>query len=148
MANSKHFANSTSAASELWKRLASWYGARLLDQFGTQPPPDWRETIEQCSADVIARALAEIKIEHPVHPPTFPQFAAIVSRMSYIRQHGPLPQYRLCDFVIAHRTLTPAQYRNWTYVYRGDVCVAVDIPADPVGGVPGFRVRVEEIPYA
>jgi hypothetical protein len=133
-------------AEDLWKRLLSWYGARLGDQFGARPPADWCATVDDATPAVIERALADIKIKHPLHPPTYPQFAECVSRLSYAQVRGPSDHERLHDFVVSHRTLTRAQLlAHWHYRFIDNAhCVCVDIPED--GDVPGFRVRLADLP--
>jgi hypothetical protein len=138
--------NPSPRARNFWKRLLSWYGSRLGDHYGLIPPPDWAEMVDHSSQRSLARALAEIRIECPVHPPTFPQFAAIVSRFEHADRAGPSVPEQLSDYVVNHRTLTRGQLHGWTFVYRELECVGVDIPSD--GETPGFRVRVEDLPHA
>jgi hypothetical protein len=131
-------------AREFWSRLLAWYGARVGDSYGMLPPVDWCEVIDRASPETIRRTLAEIRSEHPVHPPTFPQFDEIVSRLSFAVARGPLVQERLREFVCKHRSISAGQlWRPWTFVYNKDECVAVDVPED--GNTPGFRVRVEDM---
>lgn len=131
-------------ADRFWKRLAGWYGARLAEQYGEDPPQDWCAVVDDASNETIQRALAEIKIRHTVYPPTFPEFDAIVAKLSRAAAVEPSTAERLHDYIVNNRTLTPAQLRaRWEYHGLDGTCVAVDVPPD--GDVPGFRVRVDDL---
>lgn len=144
MTTSKH--GGSPRAQACWKRLLSWYGARLGDQFGVHPPEDWARVIDEAKRSIMDAAMNEIRSKHPVHPPTFPQFYEIVSRLSRVDSAGPAAHERLRDFVMRSRKLTFHQVRApWTFHFLdGTECVCVDIPDD--GEVPGFRVRIADLP--
>ena len=117
----------------------------LGDQFGILPPEDWAGLIDDSSAEVVARALEEIKMRHPVHPPTFPQVYEIIMRHSRVQAAGPNDFERLCAFVVKNRSLTFNQQRGWIYRHNAEhVCTALEIPAD--GDAPGFIVRLADLP--
>jgi hypothetical protein len=128
-----------------WQRMCDWYGARIAEQYGPTPPADWCGAVDDATNEAMQRALAEVKIKHPVHPPTFPQFDALISRHAHVIGTGPSLQERLGNYVLKHRTLTFTQVRMpWTYRFLGEQCIAVDIPDD--GETKGFRVRVADMP--
>jgi hypothetical protein len=132
-------------AREFWKRMLAWYGARMADQYGMTPPPDWCEAVDRTCRAGLERALAEIKQQHAIHPPTYPQFDAIVARVSRVILSGPSMHQRLREYVVKHRMLTRMQIAMpWTYRFVESECVAVDIPDD--GETKGFRVRVADMP--
>jgi hypothetical protein len=133
-------------AREFWKRMLSWYGARLADQYGMTPPADWCATVDRAGRTLDA-ALVVIRKEHAVHPPTWPQFDSIVSRVSRAIAAGPSMQSRLVEHALRAygSRLTPAQLRAaWTFHFLENECVCVDIPDD--GEVKGMRVRAADIP--
>ena len=134
-------------AKEFWRRMLAWYGARVGDQYGTLPPDDWCRSIDAATRRAVDRALDEIKIHHPVYPPTFPEFYSMLERYSK-SQSAVSDIERLRDHVVKHRQLTRMQlFTPWEFHCLDDGgCVFVDIPPD--GDVPGFRVRLEDLPHA
>jgi hypothetical protein len=137
--------NPSPRARDFWKRLLSWYGSRLGDHYGLIPPPDWAAAVDDASSRALERALAEIRIECPVHPPTFPQFDALLRRHERSERAGPSVQEQLADFVVNHRPLSRQQLRGpWTFLFRETECVGVYVPPD--AETPAFTVRVEDLP--
>jgi hypothetical protein len=111
----------SSRAQRFWERLISWYGSRLTEQYGAEPKGDWCELIDDHENEVIAAALAEIKIKHPQYPPSFPEADAIFARLKAPSQAqiGPSMLEQLSDFVHRNRTLTANQLRlPWKYLGR------------------------------
>lgn len=66
-------------AKRVWKRLAEFYGARVIEQFGALPPDPWCKVIEAYDDDAISRALINIQTSHLQYPPTLPEFSAALS---------------------------------------------------------------------
>ncbi len=65
-------------ADRTWKRLASWYGARLAEQYGDNPPEDWADLIDRTDDERLEQALAAVRRASPTHPPTLGQLEAAV----------------------------------------------------------------------
>ncbi len=151
----------------VWEKFAGWYGADIIaKQFGKIPPQEWCEAIDSIpTRDAMARALAEVKAKYVTWPPRFPEFAAIVAKVSRPDMSGPSMQHQLAEFAATYKPLTRAQRAApWTYLYRGhpgyggdpkdprnqaspDYAVTgVVIPAD--GDAPGYRIMVEDMQLA
>lgn len=130
-------------ARQFWKRMSSWYGAtRFAEAYGVEPSEDWCYVIDHASREALERALADIRANHPIYPPTFPEFDAALVRSSRPQQVGPSNADRLSAWTLKHRTMSFQQLQGWTFVYRGEECVALDVAAD--GDAPAFRVRIED----
>lgn len=138
-------------ALRFWKRLTDWYGARLVEQYGEEPPDDWCAAIDKASDRQVLDALTAIRSQHVQFPPSLPQLEQLL-RPKY--QAGPKksPQEQLCEWVVANRALTPAQLRAvWTWLYTGSpyagstdfAIVGVVIPPD--GEAPGHRIMLEDM---
>lgn len=148
----------------LWGKFSDWYGADVIaKQFGAIPPQEWCEAIDSIpTRDAMVKVLAEVRAKHVNWPPKFPEFDAIVTKVSRPAITGPSTQDRLCEFAVKNKSLTRAQLAApWTYLYRGfpglggdpkdprshasaDFAVTgVIIPAD--GDAPGYRVMVEDM---
>lgn len=136
-------------AERMWTRLTEWYGARFAEQYGITPPPDWCAVIDEATDSVIERVLSEIRVKHPAHPPTFPEFEALFAQFSPKKGVDvPSTQAQLDDFVMRVKKPPFAQCRGWTYTYETTpagqrVISGVVIPT--VGELRGFRVTVEEM---
>lgn len=147
-------------ASQLWDRLRQWYGVRLAEQFGDDPPADWRRLVDRSSNEDIKRALAVLRTKHVSHPPTLLEFEHALKPppLAHRDPHSDSVQEQLVKHVVATRRLTPAQLRGpWTFLYarrqwtdslgrsRNELadCVGVVIPAD--GDAPEIRVTCAEM---
>lgn len=65
-------------ADATWKRLSSWYGARLAEQYGAQPPEDWCELIDRTDPERLDLALMAVRRTSPAHPPTLGQLEGAI----------------------------------------------------------------------
>lgn len=63
-----------------WSAMAERYGRRWSDQYGPEASAAWRELIDRYSPDDVKGALAMLKSEAPDHPPTQPQFEALLAK--------------------------------------------------------------------
>lgn len=146
-------------AKRVWRRLVEWYGTRLIEQFGEEPPADWCTTVDGIDNDAIERGMNLIRGKYALHPPTFPQFA---EAMSPVREAATghvqnIPE-RLAEYVAKNywARLSPRQQRGpWNYFGRhfdapdltgktikdwGIEITGVDIPAD--GDSPRLCITV------
>lgn len=148
-------------AQRVWDRLSQWYGARLAEQYGDTPPPDWCEVIDDADNDTVKLVLAQIREKHTTHPPTFPEFDALFAKAKrpVAASTGPTIKEQLADFVLKHRALTREQLRMpWTFLGRqfdapgpdgkmrhnwGVEITGVVVPAD--GDALGYRVMVADM---
>lgn len=140
-------------ALHLWARLTQWYGQRLADQYGPEPPRDWCDAVDHASNDDIRRALSECRSKHVSHPPTLPEFAALLKprHLGTARREESL-QERITAYAIRTLPLTAKQRaRPWTWLHRGDAyagsqdfeITGVLIPSD--GDRPTYRVMAEDV---
>lgn len=125
--------------------MVEWYGARIAEQYGEDPPVDWCRAIDGADDTTVQRALSLIKTRYLDHPPTLPQFEAVM-RPTEAATPGPSEINQLCAYVmkIHGASLTPLQIRtSWTYSRdRAGELVAV-VPAD--GASPSVRVTALEM---
>ena len=133
-------------AKRLWQRLIEWYGTRIIEQYGAQPPDDWCQVIDEADNDTVKRGLSVIRSRYVQHPPTYPQFEQAF-RPGVTAPTGPGPADRLCAHIM--RTfgarLTAKQVRGpWTYIGTpaGEISGVV-IDADGVSA--GYRVMLADI---
>jgi len=61
-----------------WAALTERYGTRWADQYGKQPSQSWMELIDRFTPTDLRAALDTLPKECPDHPPTLPQFEAIL----------------------------------------------------------------------
>lgn len=157
MAEKKH--NASRRAMRLWQRLSEWYGARFSEQFGAAPTEDWCEIVDDNDNDTVKLALSEIRKAHTTHPPTLPEFEAIVARCKAPQNTGPSNSDRLAEWVLNNKPLTLRQkYMPWTYfgqmsdgrnaagkMERNHTVhiTGVIVPAD--GEHSGYRVTLEDM---
>jgi hypothetical protein len=144
----KHF--TSARAKRVWDRLQNWYGDSL-DQYGLAPPRDWCAAIDAMGSEVIEeRVMAEIRVEHPVYPPRFPQFDALVAKHCGERGTAPSVAARLIDYVLKHKETTRWQRgMPWTLVGRvmgnGIEITGVSVPACPQTGAQGYWVSERDL---
>lgn len=80
-------------AKRVWIRLMDWYGTRLGETYGPEPPPDWCAVVDAADNAGVKAGLAVIRREYVNFPPTFPQFAKAMKARDEERdevraQHG------------------------------------------------------------
>jgi len=155
-----HSAEVSPRAVKLWARLSEWYGTRLVETYGPVPPRDWCRLVDRSNNGDIKRALATIRLKHPSHPPTLPEFEAALKPAVPAHRDAAAPtvQERLVAHVTATQQLTRQQLRStWTWLYRRAQwtdgmnrsrdelaeCIGVVIPAD--GDIPSVRVMAEDL---
>lgn len=121
-------------AAHVWKRLGSWYGARLAEDYGPTPPRDWCTVIDRADRGVLRDALVHIRQTCPIHPPTLPQLEAAIRAVSPPSE--PPRDYReALTAEVLRRRLTPRQLISaWTWLPM-DVPVGVGKTARVIGGV-------------
>lgn len=132
-------------AKRFWLRMIEWYGVRMAEQFGDEPPEDWCRLIDESDNAAVKRALSIIRAQYVQHPPTLPQLDAALRPP--IRVTGPSTADKLCAYVMRTRghRLTARQIRTpWHYLgtMEGEI-TGVVIDAD--GEHPGFRVTVADM---
>lgn len=67
-------------ASKAWDRLRQWYGARLVEQYGDVPPPDWCDVFDRTDDERLEDALLTVRRDSPIHPPTLGQIEVAVPK--------------------------------------------------------------------
>lgn len=139
-------------AMRVWRRLTEWYGARIVDQYGEEPPADWRRAVDRSPDPDIQRALAECRAKHVSFPPTLPEFEALLRPRKTAASRRATMQERLVDYVLAHRNPHPDQLAQpWTFLHGGSSyagtadfrVTGVVVPA--AGGHAEIRVMAEDI---
>lgn len=161
MTSSRHV---SPRAARVWRRLTEWYGSRLAEQFGEDPPSDWCEIVDRADNETVKVGLARIRAQYAVHPPTLPQFEAAMKPSRPMALDGPSIAQRLAEH--AMRTLgtrlTAGQIRGpWTYVGETYAVTNKKGETDPKGGVvitgvvigadgdsPCYRIMVQDIDHA
>jgi hypothetical protein len=154
---------------QVWKRLAQAYGARLADTHGTEMPDSWVEALDVFTDEQLAYGVRHVIRESVNHPPTLGLLLKGCAEMpmAQMARGGPSLQEQLCAYVMLTRfpsrldkTFTPDQSRQtalpWTYLYRDWVdperpkgvqrcqeCTGVLVPA--AGALEGFRVNVMDM---
>lgn len=152
-------------AKRFWQRLAEWYGSRLAEQYGEDPPPDWCEIIDRSDNEAVKRGLSIIRSKYLQHPPTFPQFDELMAPAKAAQGvQGPSTAERLCAYAAKNYwyMLTPKQQRGpWNYLRKsfaasnngGKMIEAhgVDITGiviDPDGEAQGYRIMLADMQVA
>lgn len=129
-------------ARRLWDRLGQWYGSRLAEQYGRDPPRDWCDVVDAADNDTVTRVLADIRMKHTAHPPTFPEFHALVTKAKHTREVGP-SAIDVLEEHLQRRQLTFKQGRELTYIGHGGQITGVLVPDD--GDTPGFRLMLADL---
>lgn len=147
-------------ARRVWDRLTEWYGTRVAETYGPNPPRDWCRLVDRSNDFDVKRALNTIRTKHPSHPPTLPEFESALRRPAPVHREpaDATIQERLVAYVVKHYRLTTAQLvAHWTFLYeraqwtdqlgrtRDELatCVGVWVPAGD--GAQGFRVSASEL---
>lgn len=147
-------------AKRVWKRLAEFYGARIVEQFGSIPPKPWCDAVDSHEDSSVQAALVKIRASHLQFPPTLPEFeAALRSVAAPAKESGPDRKAALVEWIVRNKPLTAMQKaKPWTW--RGKMFDApgpdgkmtanwgveftgVEIPPD--GNAPGYFVRFEDM---
>lgn len=138
-----------------WKTFSDYYGADVIGKhFGAIPPQDWCELVDEITTrDAMDRVLADMRNKHVTFPPRFPEFDALVARVTRpVVHNGPSNADRLTQFVLRTKPLTRNQLigGTWQYLYRGNPrtgegleTIGLEIAAD--GDAPGYRVMVADL---
>lgn len=147
-------------ATRVWKRFATWYGARFLEQFGKEPPEDWRETIDRTDDERLDHALMRIRREYVNHPPTLGQFEAAIPQKR-IDRGGPSIPTQLSNYAVKAFSLCAHQLRGpWHYFgpveefhHKGrseshPTVAGVVIPECSACGNKSHRVKVEDLDHS
>lgn len=134
-------------AKRLWQRLGEWYGTRLLEQYGAEPPPDWCEIVDRCDNEKVKKGLSVIRRYFLKHPPTLPEFDLAMRPPHLEGPAGPNTAERLCTFIMRNYRvkITERQIREpWIYFGNPQAGITgVDVPAD--GDSTSLRVKVEDM---
>lgn len=86
-------------ADRTWKRLATWYGSRLFEQYGENVPEDWALVIDRVDDDRLEQALLDVRRETPIHPPTLGQFEGKIPGKSLL-PNTPSKSQIICEYVM------------------------------------------------
>lgn len=133
--------------SRIWRKLASWYGARLVEQFGEEMPEDWRELVDKTDDTRLHAALLNVRRASPAHPPTLGQLEMCI----------PLPTRATTRSTgeelieLATKTLKPCKHQlasGWPTLYDGLGTVsAIVVPTCTIDGcgAPGRKFKREEL---
>jgi len=126
--------------------MVEWYGTRIQEQYGIEPPTDWCKAVDQADDTTVQRGLSLIKSRYLDHPPTLPQFEQVMRPQESGGTRGPTEQVQLCDYVMKTRgaSFTAKQIRSaWTYCRdRNGELVAI-VPED--GSNPSVAVSALEM---
>ena len=148
-------------AARVWRRLSEWYGARLADQFGEDPPGDWCEIVDRADNGTIKAGLVKIRTTYAAHPPTLPQFEAAMRPARQVIEVGPSNAERLAVFAMRQvgRRLTHKQLRGpWSYGgerfattnAKGEIdprggARVTSVSISPDGDAPGYRFTLDDL---
>lgn len=61
-----------------WRSMGERFGKRWLDEYGPEPTRAWEEALRPWDADVVRGALEMMGEKGWQHPPTLPQFQALL----------------------------------------------------------------------
>lgn len=128
----------------VWKKLAGYYGSRLVEMYGEKPPEDWEAQIERLDRRRLDDVLSKIRTLHPVHPPTFPQFEKLCQRP--IDGSGrQSPAEKLCQYIIDNKLGTSEQIMSkWKWLADSDGIISgVVLPA--VEGANSRRIMMADM---
>lgn len=139
---------------EVWKKFVEWYGPDNMMKIGLIPPRDYCASIDSIpTRGVMGRALSDVRSKHVTFPPRFPEFDAIVARLTkpLIPREGPPAHDLLTQYVLRRKALTRQQLRGaWTFLFRRGPdgereTTGVHVPDCWETGAAGFRVMVEDM---
>jgi hypothetical protein len=135
-------------AKGLWHRLQQWYGSRLAENYGAEPPADWCAVVDALANSEVKAGLAVIRARYVTHPPTLPEFEQAMrppKNRPAIAGHTNAEQ--LCSYVAKHHfsRLTPKQQRGpWTYLGAPDGTITGLLIAEDQGS-PAIRLMLADI---
>lgn len=148
-------------ATQIWRRLAQWYGSKLSDQYGPTCPDEWVRVIDRANDDLLETAFQKVTRESPKFPPTLGEFEAALPRISAEDRKRPSVQERLSRHAVTHYPLCMHQLaRPWSYYGPEEDFVSTNrkmetmrhprvegavIPSCDPCSKPTFRVRLEDI---
>jgi hypothetical protein len=102
-------------ASRTWEKLGQWYGSRLADNYGPTPPDDWIELIDRTDDERLNTALALVRSQTPIHPPTLGQLESSLPKREPVNTGPSVPQ-QLADLMLKRHVLCIHQLnRPWNY---------------------------------
>ncbi len=87
-------------ANRVWKRLGSWYGTRLVEQYGEHPPEDWAEIIDRTDDERLDDALLQVRRDTPIHPPTLGQLEAALPKKQWTSDGQPSKPQQIADLML------------------------------------------------
>ena len=143
-----------------WARLSSWYGARLQEQYGPNPPDDWCEIFDRTDDERLQHGMLTARRESPIHPITLGQLEAAIPA-----KHGAVTRQSVPDVLCeaATRKFNPCQHQSaagWNFFgplrefvskhAGGDLVThpdvrGVQIPACAECDRPSLRLLLDEI---
>lgn len=88
-------------ADAAWKRVASWYGSRLFEQYGQHPPEDWCELFDRTDDERLWDALLAVRRESPIHPPTLGQIETALPKKQWSSGTQPSKPQQIADLMLA-----------------------------------------------
>lgn len=148
-------------AERVWKRLAEWYGARLADQYGPTPPPDWQAVINGADEDRLEQGLIAVRRMSPAYPPTLGQLESAIPPKR-AKSEKSIPQM-LADHVVetrGHQLCVHQLSKPWNYFgpmqefvskHRGNEVIThpairgVQVPGCEPCERPTYRVLLEQV---
>ena len=101
-----------------WKRLGSWYGTRLTEQYGEHASEDWADLIDRTDDERLEDALLKVRRDSPIHPPTLGQLEAAIPRKEAQGPNVPSRAQRAAELMLAThgQELCAHQLRSpWSY---------------------------------
>lgn len=145
---------------KVWARLVSWYGSRIAEAYGSEPPEDWAFLIDRNDDERLETALLAVRRLSPIHPPTLGQLeSALPARttaetpsLAFVLSEAALERFRdLCKHQIAKpwNYFGPiedfvSKHRN-NEIIRHPRIVGVQIPACAECGTYSRRLKLDEI---
>ena len=144
-------AKADARAKHFWKRLVDNYGARLTDQYGMVPPPDWCDVIRRSSDSQLNAAIVNVRQESPVYVPSLGQFEKSIPAAN---EAAPNVIDELAKRGAALNLCNHQRMRPWSYFGKRtegpDGRIVPDtkgvvIPACSECDRPSRRLRVEDL---
>lgn len=70
------------AHKRFWRTMGERFGKRWLDEYGDEPTQAWKDLLNRYTPTEVSRALAAMGSRAFAHPPTLPQFEALLAEAS------------------------------------------------------------------
>lgn len=86
-------------AQKYWAKLIEWYGSRVAENYGPQPPDEWCDFFDRTDPDDVAMAMRSCRRSTPIHPPTLGQLEAAIPE-KIAGPIGPSKPLKLCDLMM------------------------------------------------